>query len=188
LEKQKAPLANTVDEPYHTPMAVVRHEHYTDITRVHEINERAFHQPDEANLVDALRANRKLVASLVVESERTIVGHILFSPARIEGSNIKLAALAPMAVMPEYQHQGIGSLLVRAGLDKCRSLGYAAVIVLGHPDYYTRFGFKPASAFGLMPPWNKIPDEAFMAVELRAGARDRLRGVARFADEFDEPV
>lgn len=92
--------------------------------------------------------------------------------------------LAPMAVLPEYQNKGIGSALVRAGLEQCRNLGFAAVIVLGHPEYYPRFGFKPAAGFGIDSKYD-IPEEVFMAIELEPGALSDLSGRAQYHEAFD---
>jgi putative acetyltransferase len=166
-------------------MAIIRYEHHSDINEIRLVNERAFKQPDEADLVDELRAAGKIVVSLVAEANRSVVGHILFSRARIEGSSLKVVGLAPMAVLPEHQGRGIGSVLVSEGLNACRSLGYDAVIVLGHPDYYPRFGFLPADRFGLVSQWDAVPGCAFMAIELRADALQGVSGVARYAPEFD---
>lgn len=171
-------------------MATVRHQQESDIKDIREVNGYAFDQLDEADLVDALRASGKAVVELVAEEEDddSIVGHVMFTPMSIDGSELKVAGLAPMAVLPEYQGQGIGSLLISEGLDECRLLGYDAVVVLGHPDYYPRFDFKPAAEFGLCAPWDDIPNEAFMAIELHAGALQGVCGIARFASEFDALV
>jgi putative acetyltransferase len=168
-----------------TFMISIRHQQQSDIEDIREVNSYAFEQLDEADLIDALRKSGKIVIELVAEEEDGIVGHIVFTPMCIDGSEVKIAGLAPMAVLPEYQSQGIGSLLMTEGLDECRSLGYDAVVVLGHPDYYPRFDFKPASEFGLSAPWDDIPDEAFMAIELHTGALEGVSGIARYAPEFD---
>ena len=132
-------------------MTVVRKESTADVPAIYKVNERAFGQPGEANLVDALRAKGKAVISLVAENDRQIIGHILFSPVTLEPANKELFALglAPMAVLPEFQNQGIGSLLVRAGLEECRKQGCDFVAVLGHPTYYPRFGFVPSINFNI---------------------------------------
>jgi putative acetyltransferase len=117
--------------------------------------------------VDALREQARPVVSLVAEAADAVVGHIMFSPVSLAGHpNRKIMALAPMAVAPGYQRQGIGSALVRAGLDRCRQLGAGAIVVLGHPEYYPRFGFSTASQFGLRCAYN-APEEAFMVLELQ---------------------
>jgi putative acetyltransferase len=142
------------------PRVVVRPESLGDISAIREVDERAFGRPAEANLVDALRARRKVVLSLVAVLDGRVVGHILFSPAAIEsGAGLfPVVALAPMAVLPEYQRQGVGSLLVSAGLEECRRLGHECVIVLGHAEYYPRFGFVPASRYGIKSEFD-VPDE-----------------------------
>jgi putative acetyltransferase len=167
-------------------MAIIRQEYRDDFEAIREVNEEAFNQPDEADLVDALRDNGKVIISLVAEENQVVVGHILFSEASIDGHDTKIAGLAPMAVLPENQNCGIGTLLAQDGLDECLSLGYDAVIVLGHADYYPRFGFKPASEFGIQSEWDSIQEEAFMVLELHAGALDGVEGIARYADEFSE--
>jgi putative acetyltransferase len=117
------------------------------------------------------------------------VGHVLFSPAVIEGEHGKLAGsgLAPLAVLPEYQRQGIGSELVRAGIAHIRQSGCPYVIVLGHPEYYTRFGFEPASRFGISSEW-EVPDEAFMILILDKRAMRDVSGVARYRSEWAEAM
>ncbi|MDF7825621.1 N-acetyltransferase [Pontiellaceae bacterium B12227] len=170
-------------------MPIIRQEYRQDFEDIREVIEEAFNQPDEADLVEALRDGEKVIVALVAEEERAVVGHILFSHASIDGSNAKVAGLAPMAVLPEYQNQGIGTLLAQEGLDECLSQGYDAVIVLGHTDYYPRFGFKPASEFGIRSEWqDQIQDDAFMVLELHAGALDGVEGIARYADEFSELI
>jgi len=150
---------------------------------IHSINEASFGRPDEANLVDSLRRDGVILASLVAELERGIVGHILFSRMSIEtdGGSIPAAALAPIAVLPKHQRQGIGGRLIRYGLDLLRRRGEYIVIVLGHPDYYPRFGFSSGKARSLESPFR--PD-AFMAMELSPGALDGIRGKVRYPTAF----
>jgi putative acetyltransferase len=150
---------------------------------VHSINEAAFGRPDEANLVDSLRSEGVILASVVAELEKRIVGHILFSRMSIETAvgSIPAAALAPMAVLPELQRQGIGGRLIRHGLDLLRRRGEHIVIVLGHPDYYPRFGFSSGMARSLESPF---PPDAFMALELSPGALDGIRGKVRYPTAF----
>ncbi len=164
----------------------IREEAHGDAAAIRRVNEEAFGRPDEANLVDALRANGAATLSLVAESAGAIVGHILFSPVsidRADGSRGEALGLAPMAVAPRQQRSGIGTRLVRSGLEQLRAAGHGAVIVLGHPDYYPRFGFVPASRFGLR--WEiDCPEEAFLAIELRPGALAGGPGVVRYRPEF----
>lgn len=168
-------------------MVTIRQEYEEDFEDIREVNEEAFNQPDEADLVETLRAGEKVIASLVAEEEQTIVGHILFTEASIDGSDIKVAGLAPMAVLPEFQNQGIGTQLIEEGLDECMSQGYDVIIVLGHVDYYPRFGFKPASEYGITSEWDEqIQEDAFMVLELHTGRLDGITGIARYAEEFSE--
>ena len=150
---------------------------------VRSINEAAFGRPDEADLVDRLRAEGAVLASLVAELEKRIVGHILFSRMWIEttGGSVAAVALAPMAVLPEHQRQGIGGDLIRHGLDLLRQRGEKIVIVLGHPDYYPHFGFSCQKAFTLESPF---PPSAYMAMELSPGALDGIHGKVRYPAAF----
>jgi putative acetyltransferase len=128
---------------------VVRAEEPRDHDAVRALNRLAFGTNGEADLVDALRADGGDVISLVAEQDEIVVGHILFSPVTLSGSlRLPLAGLAPMAVLPACQRSGIGSQLVPAGLDACRTHGFAAAVVLGYPEFYPRFGFRRASEFG----------------------------------------
>jgi putative acetyltransferase len=138
----------------------------------------------EANLVAALRERARPVVSLVAEDGGAIVGHILFSAVLLTSHReLSIMGLAPMAVLPERQRQGIGSALVRAGLERCKKLGVGAVVVLGHPEYYPRFGFKPAVRFGLSCEYN-VPEEAFMVLELRSGYLRRASGKIKYHAAF----
>src|SRR5262245_35475363 len=126
----------------------IRRERPADEEAVHRVNESAFGGPDEAAIVEALRANGGATLSLVAELDGTVVGHILFSPVSIDPAGTALG-LAPMAVMPVHQRRGVGGRLVREGLELLREAGHGAVVVLGHAEYYPRFGFVRASRFGL---------------------------------------
>lgn len=168
-------------------MFIIRAETEADHSAVHEVNERAFGRAGEADLVDALRRNARPQISLVAELDGRIVGHIFFSPVSIEseGSNSYALGLAPMAVLPEFQNQSIGSRLVRRGLEESLSMGHEVVVVLGHPDYYPRFGFVTAKRKGLLCEYD-VPEEAFMVVELREGALAGRRGLVRYRPEFSD--
>jgi len=165
----------------------VRPERPGDVAAIRRVNEAAFGRASEADLVDALRAHGRVSRSLVAERAGVIVGHILFSPMRIDSGRTSTAAigLAPMAVLPAHQRAGIGSLLVRTGLAECRHAGHGCVVVLGHPEYYPRFGFVRASRHGLA--WeHSAPDEAFMVLPLREDAIAAGGGVVRYAPEFGQ--
>jgi putative acetyltransferase len=161
----------------------IRRETARDRTGVRETNEEAFGTPFEARLVEALQACPGAI-SLVAAIDDRVIGHILFTPVTIAPPVlVSLAGLAPMSVRPGYQHQGVGGQLVRAGLEECRQHGHAAVVVVGHPDYYPRFGFVPAHTKGLTCEF-PVPPEAFMVMELRAASLDGLSGVVRYRPEF----
>jgi putative acetyltransferase len=165
----------------------IRPEKSEDIPAIRIVNERAFGGAAEADLVDALRRNGKATISLVAEDDGRVVGHILFSPVTVETGEGELVGvgLAPVAVLPEFQNRGAGSSLIEHGLDRCREAGQPFVVVIGHPHYYPRFGFKPASRFGIKSEYD-VADENFMAMELREGALLNQAGMARYQPEFDE--
>ena len=162
----------------------IRPEHATDIDAVRAVNLAAFDTSAEANLVEALRKQASPVVSLVADDGAGVVGHILFSPVTIdESAHQDIMGLAPMAVLPARQREGIGTALIREGLDRCRQIGARAVVVLGHVEYYPRFGFVPASRFGLRCLYD-VPDEAFMALELLPGTFAGRSGTIRYHPAF----
>lgn len=172
-------------------MITIREEIPQDALQVRRVNELAFERPQEAELVDRLRARCDDLLSLVATDEGVLVGHILFSPATVrgpDGGGPRGMGLAPMAVAPERQRQGVGSALVERGLALLRERGCPFVIVLGHPTYYPRFGFVPASRSGLTCQWDGIPDDVFMAQVLDAERMHGVAGVARYRDEFDDAM
>lgn len=163
---------------------LIRAERDTDHAAVHAVNAAAFPTPLEADLVDALRRQAHPLISLVAERDGAILGHILFSPVTLEGRpDLRIMGLAPMSVAPEHQRSGIGSALVRAGLAECKQLGFSAVVVLGHPEYYPRFGFSPAVRYGLRSEYD-VPDEVFMALELLPGALRDTTGMIKYHPAF----
>jgi len=168
-------------------VTAIRLERPEDAPQVRLVNELAFGQPAEANIVARLREACPDSVSLVAESG-AVVGHILLTPVVVEGSGRRCVGmgLGPMAVLPDRQRQGIGSQLVRRGLDILRERGCPFVVVVGHPEYYPRFGFGPASSHGLSSQWEGMPDAAFMALILDAPAMAGLSGVARYRDEFND--
>ena len=168
-------------------MITIRPEGPEDALPVRHLNELAFGQPAEADLVDKLRATCGDALSLVAVAD-DVVGHILFTPVVVENASRRVVGmgLAPMAVLPDRQRQGIGSQLVRRGVDILRERGCPFVVVVGHPEYYPRFGFEPASARGLASQWEGMPDAAFMVLILDEHVMAGVSGVARYRGEFDE--
>jgi putative acetyltransferase len=162
----------------------VRHETAADVDDVRDVVRLAFGRDDEAFLVDALRADGAVRCSLVAEADGRIVGHLLFTDLDIVGpaSTISALALAPVAVLPEYQRQGIGSRLIERGLEICRGDGHRIVIVLGHPNFYPRFGFSAELAARLDSPFSGKP--SFMAMELAPGALEGVSGRVRYSPPF----
>jgi len=166
-------------------MVTVRRELPEDVASIREVNKQAFGQDDEAAIVEKLRNRGALLISLVALRNGQLVGHIAFSTVVIEAASLSFeaVALAPMAVLPSYQRQGIGSQLVRAGLKECRHIGHDMVVVLGHPTFYPRFGFVSAMAKGINCEFD-VPEEAWMLAELRAGALAGRAGTVKFQSEF----
>lgn len=166
-------------------MLTIRGEATGDEDAVRRVNELAFGRPEEARLVDALRVNARPYLSLLAVDDGRIVGHIFFSPVTIEaGESVRRAfGLGPMAVLPEWQGRGVGSSLVREGLEECLRRGHEVVVVVGHPEYYPRFGFEPAKAKGLTCEF-PVPDEVFMLKELREGALAGAGGLVKYHPEF----
>lgn len=168
-------------------MITVRAETAEDYSQVRRVNELAFGRPNEALLVDALRESAHPQVSLVALKEEEIVGHIFFSSVSIvsDSASFRALGLGPMAVLPEYQKQGIGSRLVREGLKESQRLNQYIVVVLGHSEYYPRFGFVPASRKGLRCEY-QVPDEVFMVAELIPGALGGRQGLVRYRPEFSD--
>ena len=166
---------------------IIRPEITKDIPAIFHVNKLAFDRENEAQLVDALRKEDAVILSLVAELDRQIVGHILFSPVTITNDDLQWQAvgLGPMAVLPEFQGKGIGSTLIRSGLDELKKLGHDVVIVLGHSEYYPRFGFKPSKHFGIQ--WETdVPEDVFMVAELSGGALSGRRGIVRYHSAFKD--
>ena len=160
-----------------------------DYRRITEVNDLGFSQKNEGQLILRLRETKKFIPelSLVAEIEDRIVGHILFYPIEIKSDDkvFPSIALAPMAVLPEYQKKGIGGQLVKEGLKRARDLGFKSVIVLGHAAYYPRFGFEPACRWSIRPPF-EVPDDVFMALELVRDGLKGVQGVVVYPPEFSE--
>ena len=162
----------------------IRCETAADVSAIHAVNTAAFATRLEADLVDTLRHTAGPLISLVADDGGKIVGHILFSAVTLSGErNAKIMGLAPMSVLPSQQRRGIGSALVREGLTRCKNLGYGAVVVVGHRNYYPRFGFTPAATFNLKSEYD-IPDDVFMALELTPNYLQGKSGAIHYPSAF----
>ena len=162
----------------------IRAERQDDCAAIQTVNEAAFLTLDEAHLVNALREQAKPIISLLAEEEGSIVGHILFSPVTLpDHPELKLMGLAPMAVVPQHQREGIGSMLVVAGLEACQELKTDAVVVLGHPEYYPRFGFVPSVHFGIGCEY-EVPEDVFMMLEITPGCLNNASGKIKYHAAF----
>jgi putative acetyltransferase len=164
----------------------VRPEAEADQRAIRNVNQKAFSRDDEGALVDKLRDRGVVICSLVAEEGGEIVGHVLFSPVTLDvgGQQVGGAGLGPVAVLPAFQRRGIGETLIDAGLAVCRDAGYSFAVVLGHPSYYPRFGFRPSRPLGIR--WeHDAPEEAFMVMELQPGALSGLGGIVRYQPEFE---
>ncbi len=165
----------------------VRAEKPEDVGAIRKVNIVAFGRENEANLVDQLRGVASTFSFVALQSEQ-VVGHIFFSPVSVEGEcadNLFMLGLAPMAVLPDYQRQGIGSLLIQHSLEEHAQLGCRVVVVVGYPEYYPRFGFIPAKEKGLRCEYT-VSDEAFMVLELESGALEGCSGTVKYRSEFSE--
>jgi len=170
-------------------MVLIRLENPDDAPLVHSVIVQTFKRDAEAKLADKLRRACTDHLSLVAEDKGAIVGHIMFTPVHILNDKaIQGMGLAPMAVIPAQQRRGIGKLLVKESLKILREKGCPFVLVLGHPDYYPRFGFQPASRFNIKSQWDDVPDEAFMILVMDEKAIKDVSGTAWFRDEFNEAL
>ena len=168
----------------------IRKENQSDYSDVFNLNKVAFEQDAESKLIDLLRKGLAFIPelSIVAETNDEIVGHILFTKIKIKaenGNEYSSLALAPMSVTPKFQSKGIGGKLIKHGLNTAKELGYESVIVLGHKDYYPKFGFKVASLWNIKAPF-EVPDEAFMAIELVENGLEGISGIVKYSKEFDE--
>lgn len=166
----------------------IRQEEKKDFEQIYTVNKLAFNQETESKLVDKIRKSENFISklSLVAIFNEKIIGHILFSKIKIAGEHIfETLALAPMAVTPEFQKQGVGKMLIITGLKKAKELGFDSVIVLGYPEYYSKFGFERASKWNIKCPF-EVPDEAFMAIELIEKSLLNKAGTVIYPKEFSE--
>jgi putative acetyltransferase len=168
---------------------IIRPEKKKDYKAIHKVNELAFGGRGEADLIYDLRSTDGFIPelSLVAIQNQEVIGHILFSPIVIKTKKriTSALALAPMAVLPEFQNKGVGTKLAVRGLNDCRRLGHRIVVVIGHPGYYPRFGFLPARERGLNVPF-PVPDEAFMVLELVPGAIKTAQGEIIYPPPFQK--
>lgn len=172
----------------------IRQERPDETQWVVELTERAFKslsfsKGKEGLLVSNLHKSNSFIPelSLVAEVEGKVVGHILFSPLVIDNGQQQFHSLvlAPVSVLPEFQNKGIGSLLIRAGHQNAKELGYESVILVGHPEYYPRFGYRPCSAWNIKSPIDLPSDDVFMAMELSEGSLQGVSGTVVFPPEFE---
>lgn len=173
----------------------LRQEQLKDYPKTEALIEQAFRNEEMSDqqehlLVQRIRRSDAFIPELsivAVNQQNEMIGQILFSKITIENKDqvTESLALAPVSIHPDYQKQGIGSMLMNRGLKNAKESGYTSVIVLGHPDYYPRFGFKPASLWGIEAPFD-VPEEAFMALELEKDAFKNVSGVVQYSEAFSE--
>lgn len=170
-------------------MVSLAQEKNEDILSIREVVTAAFGRTSEAKLIETIRNSQNFIPqlSIVATEQGNLLGHILFSPIVIESQTqtFPALALAPLAVMPARQHQGIGSELVQFGLAKCGELNHNLVVVLGYPGYYPRFGFQTANQFGIRAPF-PVSEKAFMVLELKADALQNVSGLVCYPAYFNE--
>lgn len=162
----------------------IRDEQPGEVAAIREVNRLVFPQDEEGRIVDAFRAHGAVTLSLVAIDDNVVVGRIMFSPVFVGA--VQGAGLGPMGVTPSHQRQGIGSRLVEAGIERLRSLGCPFIVLVGHPAFYPRFGFRPAVHYRLTCEW-EVPAEAFMVKFLNSEVGDRLQGMARIGTSLPPP-
>ncbi len=187
----KSKKQNQHQNPALDSRLIIREETENDYEKIREVNDYAFGQEDEGRLIERLRQTESYIPelSLVAELDEEIVGHILFYPIAIHSDTAKFPSLSlgPMAVTPALQRKGIGSQMVIQGLEAAKKLGHKSVIVVGHPEYYPKFGFKRASQWNIQVPF-EVPDDAFLALELDEGDLEGKRGTVEYPEEFNEAM
>jgi putative acetyltransferase len=168
----------------------IRKERLGDIEQIRAVNIRAFSQTSEADVIDILRKACPEFVSMVAIKDDRLVGHILFTPAVIDAKEkcVVGMGLAPLAVLPDFQRQGIGSRLMRSGLEVMRLARWPFVLVLGHPGYYPRFGFVPASKYGIISEYKDVPEEAFMILVADEDALKGIKGIGKYRPEWAAAV
>ena len=165
---------------------LIRDESLGDYRVVEELYLEAFDTPAEARLLSSLRFRATPLVSLIIEEGMRLVGHIMFTPVTLNGSaELNLMGLAPMAVIPDRQRCGFGSALVEEGLIRCQMLDCGAVVVLGHPEFYPRFGFRPAAELGINCEYD-VPADVFMALELAPGYLENRGGSISYHPSFNQ--
>ncbi|WP_394698656.1 GNAT family N-acetyltransferase [uncultured Draconibacterium sp.] len=171
-------------------MVTIRKENKKDFIAIKALNNKAFGQTEEGIIIDRIRNSDAETLSLVAEMDNKIVGHIFYSSAEIVWNNqvIKGMGLAPMAVLPGYQKQGIGKRLIHESLYLLIHKKLSFIIVLGHKDYYPKFGFETASKHGIKCQWNGVPDEVFMVMILDKEKMKGVKGTAKYCDEWDDAM
>jgi putative acetyltransferase len=173
------------------PGITVRPEQGRDAAAIHELVRQAFGRKLEANLVDTLRSSDAYLPELALVAVRgdEVTGYVMVTRQPIvtdHGEEMISTILGPLAVQPDHQNRGIGSLLTTAAIEQARTLGFGSMILIGHPTYYPRFGFRPASTWGLRFA-QPIRDDVFMAIELTPGALAAAAGTVTLSPAFDEP-
>ena len=168
-------------------MITIREENINDFITIKNINDKAFGQPEEGYIIGKIRESDSPILSLVAEKDNTIVGHIFYSEAKIRFNDKTITGmgLAPMAVLPAYQKQGIGKWLINESLAMFKKETVPFIIVLGHEEYYPKFGFEVASKYGIKCQWDGVPDEAFMIMILDKVKMANIHGVAKYRAEWD---
>ena len=171
-------------------LLTIRKEQPGDEKAIFAVNFHAFGQEAEPKIVDILRRTCPEGISIVAEQDGGIVGHILFTPAQIEDGTEKTdgMGLGPMAILPDYQRKGIGSTLIRFGLEEIRKTGTPFVVVVGHPWFYPKFGFEKASKYGIRCEYDQVPEEAFMILVFRPQEFQGVHGVAIERPEFASAI
>ncbi len=166
---------------------IIRPEQIADYEQIAEVNRLAFGRDDEVRLIERLRNAPEYHPglSLVAVDGNQIIGHILFSFVTIDADTGRTPALAlaPLAVIPNRQYQGVGTALVEQGIQACYKLGHRIIIVLGHAEYYPRLGFQKASKFAIACPFT-VPDETFMVLGLGTGALKDVKGTVVYPEPF----